>query len=204
MLRHVIVVLLALGTGPAFLSSPSPVRAQALLPQEAAPNLGIVLLDQERFFAASAYGQSVRARIEAATQELETENREIEAALTAEEQELTELRATMPRTEFSVLAEDFDSRVEAIRTEQEAKARALEGALAQARQTFFEEALPVLLEIVASRGAAVILDHRSVLLAADSVDITDAAIAAVDAALGDGSAPSDTPPPAPEPATGSE
>jgi hypothetical protein len=39
---------------------------------------------------------------------------------------------------------------------------------------------------VRDRGAAVLMDSRAVLLSADRVDVTEAAIAAIDAALGEG------------------
>lgn len=147
---------------------------------------GILLLDQTRFFAGSLYGQRVQSEIDAAGRALATENRMIEAELTAEELELTERRADLPREEFSVLAAEFDTRVERIRSEQDAKERALNTAIEQARAQFFELAVPILLDIASDRGAAVIMDRRSVLLAADQVDITNEAIAAVDAALGVG------------------
>ena len=157
----------------------------AVMPAVAAAQ-GLLILDQERFFNGSLYGQRVQAEIDAAGQALAAENRIIEAELTAEELALTDRRAELPRAEFSVLADAFDRQVESIRAEQEAKARALNTAVDQARQQFFELAVPILLELAAERGAAAILDHRSVLLAADRVDITDQAIAAMDETLGSG------------------
>jgi len=160
--------------------------APALAQSPGVPQGGILILDQERFFSASLYGQRVQEEIDAAGQALAAENRAIEAELTAEELELTERRAEMPRAEFSVLAAEFDARVEAIRAEQDAKTRALGSAVDRAQQQFFELSVPILLELAAERGASAIFDRRSVLLAADRVDITDLAIARVDEALGAG------------------
>jgi hypothetical protein len=56
------------------------------------------------------------------------------------------------------------------------------------RSQFFERVAPILLDIVRDRGAAVLMDSRAVLLSADRVDVTEAAIAAIDAALGEGGA----------------
>ena len=47
---------------------------------------------------------------------------------------------------------------------------------------------PILLEIVRDRNAAVLVDSRSVLLSADRIDVTEAAIAAIDETLGEGGA----------------
>lgn len=77
-------------------------------------------------------------------------------------------------------------RVEAIRAAQDAKARALQAQVEAARTGFFELAFPILLDIVQSRGAAILMDSRSVLLSAETVDITDAAIQRVNAEIGRG------------------
>lgn len=92
----------------------------------------------------------------------------------------------MSPADFRALANEFDSRVVAIRAAQDAKGRDLQAQSEAAQQRFFEETFPVLLEIIESRGASVLLDSRTVLLSAGSVDITDAAIAAINEALGDG------------------
>lgn len=145
-----------------------------------------MILNQDRFFSDSLYGQRAQAELEQAGRALAAENREIEARLTEEELQLTEDRETLARDEFMVMAAEFDQRVETIRATQDAKTRALNAAAETAQRRFFNLAVPILLELVAERRAAVILDSRTVLLAADTVDITDAAIARVDAELGDG------------------
>lgn len=147
---------------------------------------GILVLDQDSLFSDSLYGQRVQQEVAEAGRTLAAENRQIEAELTAEELQLTEDRGTLPRDEFMVMAAEFDQRVEAIRARQDAKGRALTAAADAAQRRFFELVVPILLEIVQERRAAVIMDSRSVLLAADTVDITDAAIAAVDAQIGNG------------------
>jgi len=84
------------------------------------------------------------------------------------------------------LADAFDARVETIRDTQERKARDLTNQAEVARTRFFERAAPILLDIVRARGAAVLMDSRSVLLSAETVDITEDAIDAIDDRLGDG------------------
>lgn len=147
---------------------------------------GILILNQERFFSDSQYGARAQAEFDAASAELARENRQIERDLIEEEQHLVELRAQMATIDFRVLADEFDTRVEAIRSAQDTKARSLTSLVEQVRQSYFEQAFPVLLEIVRDRGAAVIMDTRSVILSAETVDITDDAIAMVDALLGTG------------------
>jgi Skp family chaperone for outer membrane proteins len=168
------VAALAVQTGDA--------RAQPVAPPEAA----ILVLNQDRLLTQTDFGQRIQAELEAASQALAAENRRIEAQLTEEELDLTERRPDMSPADFRALANEFDSRVVAIRAAQDAKGRDLQAQSEAAQQRFFEETFPVLLEIIESRGASVLLDSRTVLLSAGSVDITDAAIAAINEALGDG------------------
>ncbi len=165
-------------------------QVQAQVPPEAQTTqtlpTGILVLNQDRLLAQSEYGQRIQSELEAAAQALTLENREIEAQLTAEELRLTELRPTTAPDEFRVMAEEFDVRVEGIRSAQEAKGRDLQSQADTAQARFFEIATPILLDIVRTRGAAVLLDNRGVLLSADAIDITDDALARINAEIGDG------------------
>lgn len=146
----------------------------------------ILVLNQDRLLGQTEYGLRIQNELEAASAALASENRQIEAQLTAEELELTDLRETLPADDFRVLADEFDGRVTEIRAAQDAKTRDLQTQAEMARQRFFEASVPILLGLVEERGAAVLLDSRTVLLSAGGVDITDLAIAAVDETLGDG------------------
>jgi Skp family chaperone for outer membrane proteins len=152
----------------------------------AVPRLAIVVLDRDALYAGSLFGQRIRREIEAASQALSRENRRIEAALVAEEQVLTDQRAQMGPAAFRAMADEFDTRVEEIRQAQDVKGRALAQQAEQASQLFFEFAGPVLTELAQRTGALVVLDRRTVLAAADQVDITTRAIAEVDRTVGAG------------------
>lgn len=152
----------------------------------APPAFPMVLVNQERLLSGSLYGQRIQREVEAVGSALAAENRRIEAQLTEEELVLTERRTVMTPSEFRPLALEFDSRVEGIRAAQEAKSRALQAQAEAAQLRFFEIAFPILVAVLESRGAAVLMDSRAVLLAAEGVDITDEAIARIDAAFGDG------------------
>lgn len=146
----------------------------------------VLLLRQDALFEQSAYGQASLARIEAANAALLAENRQIEAALEAEERDLTARRSMLPAAEFRALAEAFDAKVEGIRNAQEGKGRAISRSRDEDRQRFFSAVLPILAQIMRESGAAVILDDDAVILSFDRVDITAIAVARVDAAIGTG------------------
>ncbi|GAA0301783.1 OmpH family outer membrane protein [Rhodovulum strictum] len=143
----------------------------------------VLTLDQERLLADSRAGRALAEALEAATGALGAENRQIEAELIAEERDLTERRRTLPPEEFRALAEAFDEKVVAIRRAQDAKARALSQRRELDQQAFYRQALPLVAEIVRERGGVVVLERGAVILSAEQVDITDEAIAAIDARL---------------------
>ena len=92
----------------------------------------------------------------------------------------------MPVDEFRALADAFDVKVDRIRTEQAAKAREIQEFRDAEQQKFFNRVGPILLELVQERGAAVLLDRRAVFLSAAAIDITDQAVAQIDAEIGTG------------------
>lgn len=151
------------------------------------PGSAILTISTDRLFAASAYGQRVTQEIEAESAVLAAENRRIEAELTAEEKELTKRRSEIEPEAFRTLADAFDKKVQAIRQEQDAKARALNELRENARVEFLQAARPVLELLMRETGAGVILERSNVFLSANSTDITDLAISRIDAAIGDGS-----------------
>ncbi|SFR03851.1 OmpH family outer membrane protein [Poseidonocella sedimentorum] len=186
------------------LAGAAPQTAQA----QTAPSTGVVksavlTIEPDRFFAQSLYGRRVASEIERASLELAAENRRIESELTEEEQRLTDLRQTLDAETFRQEAEEFDTRVQSIRRAQEAKHISLLRQREEAQITFLNAVRPVLTQMMQERGAAVIVERRSVVFSISSIDITDAAIARIDAVLGDGlesAAPGggETPAPAPE------
>ena len=177
-----VAVALALVAGPVVAQQSQP-GGELSLGQVRSP---VLTIDPERLYAESLFGQRVAAEIRADAEALDRENQRIEQALTEEERGLTLRRPTMPVEEFRAAAEDFDSRVQAIREAQDAKERSLQQAVNEGQAAFLEAATPILAEIMIDAGAAVILDRRSVFLGVGAVDITDRAIEAVNARIGDG------------------
>jgi Skp family chaperone for outer membrane proteins len=171
-----VAVMVALASGPV-------AEAQT---QTSTATTPIVVLNQERLLSQSLYGQRIQREVEAAGMALSAENREIEARLTEEELALTQRRASMTPEAFRPIAQEFDTRVNGIRSAQEAKSRALQQQAEAAQQAFFEIAFPILIEVLRGRGASILMDNRAVLLTADGIDITEEAIALINARIGEG------------------
>lgn len=163
----------------------SPVSAQEF--STGVPELGpnpVLTLDQDKLYAVSEFGQRVQAEITADLERLSAENRQIEAALEAEERRLTEERVGMDPSDFQELAAEFDIRVTEIREAQSSKAENIRNRADRERERFFEAAFPVLLSLVEESGAVAILNNSAVIFSIRQIDITDIAISRVNQELG--------------------
>ena len=163
-------------------------------PQIPAPSLptpspavisGVLIIDQERLFSESRYGGQVKADLDRASALISAQNRKTEQALAAEEQALTRKRTTLAPDAFRVLADDFDARVTALRQESDRTERGLTAWREREQQIFLQAIVPVLGELLQENGADAILDKQSVFLYSERIDVTDRAIARIDARLSD-------------------
>lgn len=146
----------------------------------------ILVIDFEKMFGQSAFGRRLNSEIETEGRTIAAENRQIEAELIEEERQLTDLRPTLAPEEFRRLANEFDAKVQRLRGEQDAKARALGTRTEEAQRRFLSVAQPVLEGLLRNAGAALILERRSVFVSVDAIDITDRAIALIDQQIGAG------------------
>ncbi|PLL13521.1 outer membrane chaperone Skp [Tabrizicola sp. TH137] len=166
------------------------------------PRAPILTLDRNRLLAETRFGRALETQFQTDSEVLIAENLRLEQALESEERALTDRRPSLPAEEFRKLAEEFDAKTEAIRAAQDAKSRAITSRRDAERQRFLQAAIPVLADLMRDTGAVAIFDKETVILSLRGVDITDEAIARIDAVLGDGSdldaAPEAGPEPAPE------
>ncbi|MCH2163496.1 MAG: OmpH family outer membrane protein [Marinovum sp.] len=146
----------------------------------------VLVLDYETLFERSAYGQRVDQRIADAGRSLIAENERIEGDLTAEELLLTAQRDTLEPAEFRALALAFDEKVQRIRTEQDAKARAVGQGRAGEERRFRELVTPIIAGLMRETGAAVVLDRSQAIVWAEVIDVTDRVLTQVDRILGSG------------------
>ena len=178
----------------------APVFASAQVSPQLAPDpaTGISpvpfrVLDQDQLLRGSRLGQQILAGIRSAEQALEAENQQIADQLAAEERALTEARATLTPEEFRTRADAFDTRVEQIRSERAQASQELTRYSETQAQQFFDTALPILVQMMNDEGVLGLLKPDALILGSDWLDITDAAIARLDASSVD---VPDTPAPA--------
>lgn len=206
-MNRLAVILLAgaLSGAPVFVAAQS---APSVSPQVLAPppeglsSVPFRILDQDRLLRGSALGQQILGRIREAEGRLAAENQRLFDQLAEEEQALTDARAGLSAEEFRRRADAFDTRVEAIRAERAAASQALTLWSEQQAQQFFDTALPVLVQMMNEEGLLALLKPDVMILGSDWLDVTDTAIARLDAAIAGGNLveQGQTPPPDPAPA----
>ena len=179
-----LVCALALAAWPAVGCAQSAAPSDSLATPVARSQIAVI--EQERLFLQTRYGKAMQASTDTARKALQAENQRLEADLEAEERKLTDQRTTMPADQFRPLAEAFDEKVKGIRQAQDTKARELARRAEEDRARFVETAAPILAALMSELGAVVLIDKSVAVLSMDSIDVTDEAIAKIDAVLGDG------------------
>jgi Skp family chaperone for outer membrane proteins len=167
--------LAAAATLAALALSAVPATAQVARPP-------FLYLNQERVLTGSERGRALLAEEEAARDGLRAEARRIESAFEAEEKQLTDQRATLDPAEFRARSNDFDARVVKARADQDARAAALAQEFDQTRRKFYADVAPILVGVMEQAGALAIFDETTVLIADQSLNVTDEVIAAIDRA----------------------
>lgn len=175
-----VTVMIALGGGMTVAQEAEGTAAQSALRSP------VLLIDPERLFQESLYGQRILDELRADSEALAAENRRIEADLTEEERALTEQRPSMAAADFRAAADAFDEKVQGIRRAQDAKETALQNTVTEGREAFFGAAQNIIGRLMVDAGSVVVLDRRSVFLSIGAIDITESALEAVNAELGDG------------------
>lgn len=170
-------------------SPPEPVVPETPLPHASMPapvlddTLPVRMLDLDRLLTESRPGQALLAELQAAERALEAENQALADELAREERRLTDLRPELGPEEFRARADDFDRRVEIIRTERARLARDLAERYEIEAQRFFDAALPVLSALMQEQGIVALLRPEAVIVAAEGLDVTDTAIEMLDRAM---------------------
>ncbi|MEM9855510.1 MAG: OmpH family outer membrane protein [Pseudomonadota bacterium] len=145
------------------------------------PRSPILVIESARLFPETLFGQSILAAINEERRAFAAENEAIASAFRREELALTEQRGILAREDFARLAADFDLRVQAARNDRDSQEAALNARSETQERTFLQQIRPILAQIMGEAGAAVLVEADAVLLRADAIDITDLAIARINA-----------------------
>ncbi|MCL5777471.1 OmpH family outer membrane protein [Limibaculum sp. FT325] len=150
----------------------SPPAGLPLAPAARAQEPRILVVSRGRVLEEAAAARRLAESEVAATEALQRDIDAVKAELAAEEEELTRLRAALPREEFERRVAAFDQRVREERRRAQSLAASLQRAYRDARRQLVDALAPILDEVRTERGAIAILDAASVLVADPAIDVT--------------------------------
>lgn len=152
----------------------TPPKAQGKAPSR------ILIISVQRLTRDSKAGASISRQAERLRSELLAPLEKKQDALREEEKALVKLRDTLPRPEFETRVDAFKNELRAVRAAEQTALARLQAGLRRATSEFRRARDMVLTDLMRRYDGAVMLDEASVVLSANSLNVTDEAIKRLD------------------------
>ena len=136
----------------------------------------IAVVDMQRIIGQSLAAVKVREYIENKKEEFGLELKNEEEELKAIQEDLASQRSIMPPDEFAVLEGTFRKRVESLQQMVAERNQLLEEMLSKSVQIIQLEAIKIITDIGKEKGLALTLDTSTVVIAANSINISSSVI----------------------------
>jgi Skp family chaperone for outer membrane proteins len=136
----------------------------------------IAVVDMQSIVGQSFAATKVREFIDNKKKEFTNELKKEEEALKLMQEELSSQRSILPPDEFSELEGNFRKRVEALQKMVAEKNQLLEDVLSRSVQKIQNEAIKIITDIGTEKGIALTLDTSTVVIAANSINISKSVI----------------------------
>ena len=136
----------------------------------------IAVVDMQRIVGQSLAAVKVREYIENKKKEFGTELKNEEQELKTIQEDLASQRSIMPPDEFAELEGSFRKRVESLQQMVAERNQLLEEMLSKSVQVIQLEAIKIITEIGKEKGLALTLDTSTVVIAANSINISSSVI----------------------------
>lgn len=144
---------------------------------------GVCVYNHDRLLAQSTAGQAVQAGMQRLGQEVEAELLPYQQFVVTEREALRQGRTTIPQADFERRAQELEARFQ----EGQQRGQVLQNELRYTQgmqlQAITQAADPVVLALYAERGCGILISRESVLRVNPTMELTDAAIQRVNAAL---------------------
>ena len=136
----------------------------------------IAVVDMQAIVGQSFAAVKVREFIDNKKKEFTIELKKEEEALKLMQEELSSQRSILPPDEFAELEGNFRKRVEALQKMVAEKNQLLEDVLSRSVQKIQNEAIKIITDIGTEKGIALTLDTSTVVIAANSINISKSVI----------------------------
>lgn len=154
----------------------APVLAQQTPTLEGPESQTVLIVDQEKVLNESAPGRALRALLQERRAAQLRATAERDKAMEAEETEIARIRDRLSREEFEKRLQAFDQKVRQARRENQEAVQAMQMENDAARRKLVQALHLVLRDILQERGATVLLNAQTVIMARGDVDVTNEVI----------------------------
>ncbi len=148
-----------------------------------APIPHIVVIDRNFIMQRSAPGRDMMTQTQNLTKAAETQFKKEEEALTAEAGQLQQQMAIMAADVRAQKEKDFLSKQQAFQDRLQKRQAEIQAGFTKAAQQLERALEPILQQVMRERGANMVLDRQSVIIAASDIDITPMVVQRLDKAL---------------------
>ncbi len=156
------------------------VASAAPPPPGGAPTARILMIDMRRVMAGSKVGQDIQRQVEALKAQAQTELKGEESSLRSEETQLQQQAAILAPDVKARRIKDFQAKAQAFQLKVQQRGGLIQGGVIKAQQQIEQALGPILQGIMKERGATVLLDRSSILLAPNSIDVTSLVVQRLD------------------------
>lgn len=146
----------------------------------------VAVVDYRTLYLRSQFGIRVASEYQEAQLSLRAEGTYYTELFEDEERELAEKKVNLTSSEFELLVEDFDTRVEARRMIQDGKGVALSEWQNRQQGIFQVYVSPIIIQVAQFFGSKVVIQRDLTIWTDESLDITPFVLDQVNAAIGDG------------------
>lgn len=149
-------------------------------PAGGAPTARILMVDMRMVMSLSKVGQDIQRQVDALKQQATKDLNAEGASLKSEETQLQQQAAILAPDVKARRIRDFQARATAFQGKIQQKGGLIQGGVLKARRQIEEALGPILQGIMKERGATLLLDRSSILLAPNSIDVTQLVIQRLD------------------------
>jgi Skp family chaperone for outer membrane proteins len=141
-------------------------------PPGGTPTARILMIDMRRIMAVSMVGKDIQRQVEALKQQASKDLNSEAAALKSEETQIQQQAAILAPDVKARRIRDFQSKATAFQQKVQRRGGLIQGGVLKAQQQIEQALGPILQGIMKERGATILLDRSSILLAPNAIDVT--------------------------------
>ena len=149
-------------------------------PPGGAPTARILMVDLRRVMATSKVGVSIQQQVEALKQQAQNDLKAEGGALQAEKTQLEQQAAILAPDVKAQKIKTFEAKAAAFQKKLQSRGNLIQGGVLKAQQQVEQALGPILQGVLQERGATIMVDRSAVLLAPNSLDVTQLVVQRLD------------------------